>query len=117
MELKLKQLLNGIDTLRHLANSRGLKARVSYQISRNVKSIDEELTNYDNIVKQTCEKYAVLDDEGKPVYSPEGNAMYSDNLSLTKEIEELQETVVDIDISPIPIDALDVVELTPNDMI
>lgn len=117
MELTLKSLLGASQALAELADTRGLPSVVAYRIARNVKAIDKELEIYNSQRKKLLEDKANKDENGEPIMKEGPNGPYYDipndlMKEFNKELEELQEETVDIDIKKVTLAEIDNAQLS-----
>lgn len=90
----------------------------SFMISRVLRALNTETKSFNKIREEVLKKYAETDDAGEMIVS-EGNVKIRDGEmeAFQKEINELLYAELDIDVKPIPVDWLDDVKLTPQEMI
>lgn len=90
----------------------------SFMISRVLRALNTETKSFNKIREEVLKKYAETDDVGEMIVS-EGNVKIRDGEMETfqKEINELLYAELDIDVKPIPVDWLDDVKLTPQEML
>lgn len=90
----------------------------SFMISRVLRALNTETKSFNKIREEVLKKYAETDDVGEMIVS-EGNVKIRDGEmeSFQKEINELLYAELDIDVKPIPVDWLDDVKLTPQEML
>lgn len=117
MELTLKTLLGASQALAELADTRGLPSVVAYRIARNVKAIDKELEVYNEQRKKLLEEKANKDENGEPIMKDGPNGAYYDIPNdlmeeFNKELEELKDETVDIDIKKVTLAEIDNAQLS-----
>ena len=90
----------------------------SFMISRVLRALNTETESFNKTREEVLKKYAETDDAGEMIIS-EGNVKIRDGEmeAFQKEINELLYAELDIDVKPIPVDWLDDVKLTPQEMI
>ena len=90
----------------------------SFMISRVLRALNTETESFNKTREEVLKKYAETDDAGEMIVS-EGNVKIRDGEMETfqKEINELLYAELDVDVKPIPVDWLDDVKLTPQEMI
>jgi len=90
----------------------------SFMISRVLRALNTETESFNKTREEVLKKYAETDDAGEMIIS-EGNVKIRDGEmeSFQKEINELLYAELDVDVKPIPVDWLDDVKLTPQEMI
>lgn len=117
MKLTNQELLNSIPTLRKLSQEQ-LPIRVSYTISKNIKSIEEELIIYGEERQKMLKQYAELDKEGNPKVDEQENYMIKpkNQLEWNKGALELLSIETDINISKINLNALEGLKISPSEL-
>lgn len=87
-------------------------AKVAYRLSKIVRKVDQELQDFEKARVALVEKYARdVDEDGNKTVPPENISMF------VKEVEELLNLEVDLDIPLIPLSWLEDVQLTTEQMI
>ena len=93
MKLTLKQLLEGSQALSNLGEDKTLDAKLKYSIARNIRLIQQELTEYEKTrIDLIKTKYGTEGEDGNYTV-PQKNTP-----ALIKELEALQSVEVDLDI-------------------
>lgn len=114
MEIKLETLLNAEQALGILNNTKGLSAVVAYRISKTVKAVVKELTEWEENRKKLCEEYANKDKKGNAIIK---NGAYdisvNDIIKINEELAKLKEETVNIDVRKVALEEIDKAELTP----
>ena len=124
MKKKLIEILNVSKVLKNLTTKRFNNFSVSYKISKAAKLVDEQNAFYVEEEGKIIEHYAVKDEETGLVKIIDGNrisfANQDDAMNFNKEINELQQTEVEI-FDPIDIHISDFrsgdMDLTPSDIL
>lgn len=90
----------------------------SFMISRVLRALNTETEFFNKTRKEVLKKYVETDETGEMIVF-EGNVKIRDGEmeAFQKEINELLYAELDIDIKPIPVDWLDDVKLTPQEML
>lgn len=90
----------------------------SFMISRVLRALNTETKSFNKIREEVLKKYVETDDAGEMIIS-EGNVKIREGEmeAFQKEINELLYAELDVDVKPIPVDWLDDVKLTPQEMI
>ena len=97
--MKLLQLINAERALGTLGNTKGLSSITAYRISKNIKSILEEIKTYNDTRTKMCEEYADKDKEGKPIIKDNKYIMSTEKeIQLNEELGKLLDEDVDIQI-------------------
>ena len=124
MKKKLIEILNVSKVLKNLTTKRFNNFSVSYKIAKAAKLVDEQNAFYIEEERKIVEQYAVKDEETGQVKIIDGNrisfANQDDAMNFNKEINELQQTEVEI-FDPIDIHMSDFrsddIDLTPSDIL
>ena len=124
MKKKLIEILNASKVLKNLTTKRFNNFSVSYKIAKAAKLVDEQNAFYVEEEGKIIEHYAVKDEETGLVKIIDGNrisfANQDDAMNFNKEINELQQTEVEI-FDPIDIHISDFrsgdMDLTPSDIL
>ena len=124
MKKKLIEILNVSKVLKDLTTKRFNNFSVSYKIAKAAKLVDEQNAFYVEEEGKIIEHYAVKDEETGLVKIIDGNrisfANQDDAMNFNKEINELQQTEVEI-FDPIDIHISDFrsgdMDLTPSDIL
>lgn len=90
----------------------------SFMISRVLRALNTETESFNKTREEVLKKYAETDEDGEIIVS-DGNVKIRDGEmeSFQNEINELLYAELDVDVKPIPVDWLDDVKLTPQEMI
>lgn len=124
MKKKLIEIINVSKVLKDLTTKRFNNFSVSYKIAKAAKLVDEQNAFYIEEERKIVEQYAVKDEETGQVKIIDGNrisfANQDDAMNFNKEINELQQTEVEI-FDPIDIHISDFrsgdMDLTPSDIL
>ena len=124
MKKKLIEILNVSKVLKDLTKKHFNNFSVSYKIAKAAKLVDEQNAFYVEEEGKIIEHYAVKDEETGLVKIIDGNrisfANQDDAMNFNKEINELQQTKVEI-FDPIDIHISDFrsgdMDLTPSDIL
>ena len=124
MKKKLIEILNVSKVLKDLTTKRFNNFSVSYKIAKAAKLVDEQNAFYVEEERKIVEHYAVKAKETGQVKIIDGNrisfANQDDAMNFNKEINELQQTEVEI-FDPIDINISDFrsgdMDLTPSDIL
>ena len=107
MKLTIRKILNDTNSLAAISQKQ-LPVKVSYAIAKNIKKIESELKIYNEERQKLIDKYCIKDDEGKNVIDENNNLKIADEHleAWNKEINELMDIEVDIDIHKFNLDSL-----------
>jgi len=97
MELKIRDLMTGIETLGKL-NAINMKAKLAYHVGRNTRVIKTEMQEVNKIMNDLFIKYGDKQENGNYVVPIEKIEVFSE------EREELLDQTVDIAIRPFSFD-------------
>ena len=118
IELKIQDLLNSTDALQKLAKM-NLKARLAWQVGKLLKVIDEEIQDFNKTRIEVIKKYGNKDENGELITDDKGNCkIEGSNLAIfNKELEELAETKIELQVNRIKISDLEDLDFTPAEMV
>ncbi|MBU3103002.1 hypothetical protein [Clostridium gasigenes] len=107
MKLTNERLLNDAAGLSQLTQ-KSLPVKVSYAIAKNIAKIQSELKVYGEEKEKLIEKYSVKGEDGKTIVEDDNKITISKEFlaDWEKDIKELQEIEVEIDIHQFNIDSL-----------
>ena len=117
IEVKLSTIINSIEVLQKISNS-PIKGRTAYKVGKLLKRIEEEFDLFNDSRKKLIDQYALKDKEGDPITEDGSYKISPDKISeFNAEVSGLLDTVVKIDLDPIPIEEIENIEFTPNEII
>lgn len=117
MKLKIRTLVMCERALGTLGNTKGLSSITAYRISKNIKAISKEITDYNDARTKICEEYADKDIEGKPIIKDNKYIMSTEKeIQLNGEIGKLLNEEVDIQIKKVTLDDIDKAGLSPMEL-
>ena len=117
MKMKLLQLINAERALGTLGNTKGLSSITAYRISKNIKSILEEIKTYNDTRTKMCEEYADKDKEGKPIIKDNKYIMSTEKeIQLNEELGKLLDEDVDIQIKKVSLEDINKAGLSPLEL-
>lgn len=114
MKMTLKKVMEHFNGLNAVGNG-AYPISLSYAVSYNLEVLSKELKKYDQARIKLCEQYANKEEDGTPMKITEnvnGTAQSVYNISdenrklLEKDMDELLETEVDLDIRTVKMDVL-----------
>lgn len=108
MKVKIREIFESSTILQKLTSA-SLPAKVSYNILRNARKIEQELVPFEKARIDLVRKYG-KDEEGKVIVTDESLPTFYD------EIGELLEQEIEIDIRPIKIDDLSDLKFSAADL-
>ncbi|CEP50267.1 Uncharacterised protein [[Clostridium] sordellii] len=117
MKLTNKKILNDAMTIGSISNKE-LPIKVSYALAKNISKIEKELEIYNKEREKLIEKYSVKDENDKTVID-ENNQIKIQDIYLekwNKDIEELQNIEVEIDIHKFKLEELNGYNMTPAEL-
>lgn len=120
MKLTNRKIVSDANFLGTLTNKQ-LPVKVSYAIAKNVSKIESELKIYNDERQKLLDKYCIKDEEGKNKIDENNQLRISDEHleSWTKDVEELLNIEIEIDIHKFNINDLlnSTCEMTPSELI
>lgn len=118
MQLKMQDIL-GFTSFYDTVKSQKLTMKTAYKLAQLAKAIEGELQFYREKLQAIVAEYGMLDDEGRPVPTEDGNGIKLRSgteeacFIAMKELQDIEVTLPDITFS---INDFDGVELTVADM-
>ena len=91
----------------------------AYKLSKIYKATKDDLTFYQDKLREILLQYAELDENGQFISVDDGNGIKlkpDTQVACLAAISELQDTESDIEFEPISIDALSSLEVTPSEL-
>lgn len=117
IEVKLSTIINGIEVLQKISNS-PIRGKTAYRVGKLLKRIEEEVDLFNESRKKLIEQYAIKDEYDNPVIENGTYKIIQDKINeFNTEISGLLDTVVKIDLEPIPIEEIENIEFTPSEII
>lgn len=115
--MKLLQLINAERALGTLGNTKGLSSITAYRISKNIKSILEEIKTYNDTRTKMCEEYADKAKDGKPIIKDNKYIMSTEKeIKLNEELGKLLNEDVDIQIKKVSLEDINKAGLSPLEL-
>lgn len=112
--MRIVDLLMARETLQKLGSVEGLNSIIAYKIAKNIKTIDKELSTYDETRIKIVKEYADKDDEGNPVVVNNQYQLEEDNVvKVNQEIAEVQQLETNVDISTVALGDIEKAGLSP----
>ena len=118
IEIKIQDLLNSTDALQKLSKM-NLKARLAWQVAKLLKVVDEEMQDFNKTRVEVIRKYGNKDENGELITDEKGNCkVEGENLgSFTKELNELTDTMLSLNVNRLKIKELEELDFTPAEMV
>lgn len=94
-------------------------AKQAFFLSRLTKKLDAEMENFNECRKNLLLKYAMKDENGKPIIENDSVRLEQDSAlqaAFQQESADLLNAEITLDIEPIPLDWLENATLTPQEM-
>ena len=115
-KLTNKEIIEKVGMLGEISN-RKLPVKVSYAIGKNISKIESELKHYNKEREKIVDKYCEKDEEGN-FKIENGNYVIKENEieNWNKDMKDLQEIVVEIDVHTFSIDMLNGYDMTASEM-
>lgn len=117
--MKIKDILECKETLIKLNTISGLPSVVAYRIGKNIKAIDTEMQEYDEVRVKLLKDVALKDENGEPIINKETNNydIPQDQLQkIIQEIDNLQNEEISIDIKKVSIEDVSQAGLSPKEL-
>ena len=116
--IRLNDILNSIPIFRNISNQ-PLPIKIAYQVARLIRELDKESTTFDESRRKIIEKYAERDESGEYKLTEDGNIIIKpeDIEMCNREMTELLETSIEINVEPLNINNFTATELTPAQML
>ena len=117
MKLTNKKILNDAMTIGAISNKE-LPIKVSYALAKNISKIEKELEIYNKEREKLIEKYSVKDKNNKTVIDENNQIQIKDECleDWNKDIKELQDIEVEIDIHKFKLEELNGYNMTPAEL-
>lgn len=117
MKLTNKKILNDAMTIGAISNKE-LPIKVSYAIAKNISKLEKELQIYNQEREKLIEKYSVKDDDNKTIIDENNQIKIQDKYldAWNKDIKELQEIEVEIDMHKFKLEELNGYNITPAEL-
>ena len=118
IETTISALITIKPVLQQLANTE-MPARDSFTVLRLLKVIDKEYEIIETTQRKMLEAYGARDEAGNFIPDNRGGVtIKSENIQIfTKEMEELLKTKVNLEVTPLKLELLDKLKLTPNQLL
>lgn len=115
-KLTNKEIIEKVGMLGEISN-RKLPVKVSYAIAKNISKIESELKHYNKEREKIVDKYCERDEEDN-LKIENGNYVIKENEveHWNKDMNDLQEIVVEIDVHKFKLDLLNGYDMTANEM-
>lgn len=116
VKLTNKEILEKVNVLGEIS-SRKLPVKVSYAISKNISKVERELKHYNKERQKLIEEYCLKEDDGTLKITDRNYDIDPERLEdFNKEINELQEIEVEMDIHKFNIELLNSYEMSPGEL-
>lgn len=117
MKLTNKKILTDAMTIGAISNKE-LPIKVSYALAKNISKIEKELEIYNKEREKLIEKYSVKDKNNKTVIDENNQIQIQDECleGWNKDIKELQDIEVEIDIHKFKLEELNGYNMTPAEL-
>lgn len=116
IEIKLATIVNSVEILQKIANS-PIKGKTAYKVAKLLRKIEEEMSLFNDGRTKIIDYYAIKDEDNKPIVE-DGNFKIDPNkiTEFNKEVDNLLNTTISINANPIPLEEIEEIEFTPNEM-
>lgn len=118
IEISVRNLLESATTLQGIMQ-KTLKGRPAFLLARIAREVDKEYTSFNNTRMQLIQKYGEKDENGNLVADESGNNKIPQSAieDFNKEVSDLLETKVQLNVNAIPLDDLKDIDFTPQEML
>lgn len=115
--VQLKDIIGSSATFQKIAKTE-MNAVDAYYITRLIQKIEIECNNFEKVKNQLIDKYCEKDDQGKPQVDKNKDIIIKEGYFdvAQKELYDLMDTEVTLEVEPISLDSLKKVNLSPIDM-
>lgn len=115
-KLTNKEIIEKVGMLGGISD-RKLPVKVSYAIAKNISKIESELKHYNKEREKIVDKYCEKDEEGNLKIEDGNYAIKKEEKeNWNKDMNDLQEIVVEIDAHTFNMDLLTGYDMSPNEM-
>lgn len=111
MKVKLLDIVNSNQVLNKLLNSNKMPVKEAYMLSRSVKKIQEELTEFDNVRVKLVKELGEKTEGDNYIIKQENEGIFRE------KIDEILNTEIEVNITKIGIDKLDGLGLSPIELL
>ncbi|MGU8655284.1 hypothetical protein ACV3RG_16405 [Clostridium perfringens] len=112
-----KEILEKVGMLGEISNKK-LPVKVSYSIGKNISKVERELKHYNKERQKIIVEYCLKEDDGTLKITDGNYDIDPERLEdFNKEINELQEIEVEMDIHKFNIELLNGYEMSPGELI
>ena len=115
--VKIADLVNSVDTLQKLSQ-KSFKAKLAWSISRLLKAAETEIQSFNETRMDLIRRRGEKDENGELITDENGNCKINpaEINEFSKELNDLLETTVEINVNRIRMDLLEDLDFTPMDM-
>lgn len=114
--IKMEDVLNAIPFLKEISN-KSFKGAISFKIGRIIRELNKELELFENARQKIIDIYAIRDANGQILMDEKNQIKLTNFNSFNKELQELLNTTIEINVEKIPISVFDNIEITPTQAI
>lgn len=118
IEISVRDLLDSSTTLQEIMQ-KTLKGRAAFLLARIAREVDKEYTSFNTTRMQLIQKYGEKDDNGNLITDDKGNNKIPQSAieDFNKEVSDLLETKVQLNVNAVPLDDLNDIDFTPQQML
>lgn len=116
MKVKNIELLNSVEALAKI-NASELGIKTSFKIAKAIKKVEENLSLYNSEKKKLFSKYGEKKEDGELNIDENGQLRILDSISFNRDLEELNNIEVELEVEKLDIEELNGVVLTPGEVI
>ena len=117
IELTINDMLNSMEPLKKLSTYQ-LKTKIAYQIARLMREINKEYELFQKTRQNLAIKYAEKNEKNEIIIDENGNyKIKNDKINIcNKEITELINTKIALNVEPINLEDIENTECTPTEI-
>lgn len=117
IEITLNELLDSASVMQELAK-KPMKTKVAFQVARLIREIEKEYSLFQDARKGLIERYAEKNENGELKTDENGNfTVPKEKIEIfNKELKEMLEQTLSLNVEPICIEDLGEADFTPADM-
>lgn len=110
IEVSIKEMLDSVEALKKIGAAT-LPARAAFQVARIIRDVDIELKSFQTARDKLVELYGEIGENG------EIKIKKNEIETFNKEIQDLLDLKIQLNVAALPIEFFDDIELTPNDVL
>lgn len=118
IEVTLSELIDSASVMRELAN-KPMKTKVAFQTARLIREIEKEYNLFQESRNKLITQYGAKDESGNLKIDENNNYSIEPThiIDFNKELNEMLNQTLSLNVEPIKLDDLGETDFTPNDMV